>query len=78
MQTTARYLPFTPSTSICLYTNSTEAFVQFHLKQHTRRFMELLCTIPPIFNFAKELDLFDWARTTEEGYTQILGARINP
>ncbi len=42
------------------------------------RFLELLNTIPPIYNFVKELDLYDWVRTTEEGHMQILGARIYP
>ena len=39
-------------------------------------FIDLLNTIPPIFNFAAELDLYEWARTPSEGIVQILGARL--
>jgi hypothetical protein len=44
----------------------------------TSRFVELLETIPPVFNFAKDLDLYDWSRIPEEGGIEILGPRLYP
>mgnify|MGYP001080112157 CR=1 FL=1 len=42
------------------------------------RFIDLFSSIPAIYNFIKDLDLYDWVRETERGSIHILGARIYP
>jgi hypothetical protein len=43
-----------------------------------QRFYDLLNTIPPIYDFAKELDLYEWARKTDTGAIEIFGSLNQP
>lgn len=38
----------------------------------------LLATIPPAFDFVKELDLFEWNRVPTEGSIEVIGGMLRP
>lgn len=38
----------------------------------------VLDSIPPAFNFIKELDLFEWNRTPSEGGLEVIGSMLRP
>lgn len=55
--------------------------------QEVRRFWEaispdlinpLLASVPPAFEYIKELDLFEWNRVLKEGVHEFIGAQIRP
>lgn len=38
----------------------------------------LLKTIPPLFNYVKDLDIYEWSAELEEGIFTAIGPKINP
>jgi hypothetical protein len=55
-----------------------ERVIQLWDSIEPQRFNDLLASIPPLFNFAKELDLYDWVRKADSGALEIFASMSGP